>query len=109
MKATKHNSIKSMPVNEMKNFEFIIWAHGYLELCPTIPLDRKKLYILKNHLNLVKAVEGELGPLNQEIYVLISDHIDKAVTQHQLATLKSKLSEMINELVKEETESRNAG
>jgi hypothetical protein len=61
----------------MKNYEFVVWLEGYLDLCPADRFDVAKLRIVRNHLNLVKAVEGELGPLNTEIFRYISDLIDK--------------------------------
>jgi hypothetical protein len=58
----------------MKNSEFIIWLQGYLELCDD-SINKKKLRIMKNHLNLVKAVEGQLNDLNQIFYEKISNYI----------------------------------
>ena len=61
----------------MLNYEFLTWLEGYLDLCPDSAVNTKKLRIIRNHLNLVIAVEGELGPLNQEIYDLVSVAIEK--------------------------------
>jgi hypothetical protein len=60
----------------MKNSEFIVWLQGYLELCPEDILDIRKLRIIRNHLNLVQAVEGQLSDLNQSYRTWISDLID---------------------------------
>ena len=51
----------------MTNYEFACWVRGYLQLCPDVPLTTKRLYILKNHLNLVCAVSGSLGEKNQSV------------------------------------------
>ncbi len=56
----------------MGNYEFIVWHEGYLDLCPDRQLDAKRLRILRNHLNLVRELEGQLGPVNSESYDLIS-------------------------------------
>ena len=60
----------------MRNYEFVVWLEGYLDLCPAGDLDAKKLRIIRNHLNLVREVEGQLGPLNAGIYDLISGPVD---------------------------------
>jgi len=61
----------------MTNYEFVVWLEGYLDLCLDSVPDVRKLRIIRNHLNLVKAVEGSLGPLNTEIYELISEAISR--------------------------------
>ncbi len=57
---------KERAYRKMKNREVQWWLMGFLELCDK-PLDQKKLTIIKNHLNLVRAVEGELDELNTAI------------------------------------------
>ena len=60
----------------MKNYEFVVWLEGYIDLCDESELTAKKLIVIRNHLNLVKAVEGELGELNAGIYDIISSDIN---------------------------------
>jgi amino acid permease len=52
----------------MTNREFLIWLLGYFQLCVGDNLDRKKLFIIKNHLNLVKAVDGAFNEVNAKIF-----------------------------------------
>lgn len=52
----------------MTNYEFATWVRGFLQLCPEIPLNRRKVQIIKNHLNLVASVEAELGEKNRLVY-----------------------------------------
>jgi hypothetical protein len=56
----------------MKNPEFVVWLQGYIELCDDDAIDIKKLRIIRNHLNLVKAVEGELSDINTQFFDLVS-------------------------------------
>lgn len=51
----------------MTNIEFKYWLQGYYQLSNTISLQPKQLYIVHNHLKLVKAVEGSLSPENESI------------------------------------------
>ena len=59
----------------MKNSEFIVWLQGYLELCPDDVIDRRKIRIIRNDLNLVKAVEGELSELNRRFFEVTSTYL----------------------------------
>jgi hypothetical protein len=51
----------------MKNREVRWWLLGFCELCDK-PLDKKRLFTIKNHLNLAKAIEGNLDEPNALIY-----------------------------------------
>lgn len=44
----------------MTNDEFKCWINGYLELSTEEWINTKQLIIIKNHINLVKAVDGVL-------------------------------------------------
>ena len=66
----------------MKNYEFICWLEGYRDLCSDDRVTPKKLRILRNHLNLVRAVEGALGEINESIMQEISRLLDNDVSQH---------------------------
>lgn len=46
----------------MTNDEFIYWLKGFSELSKNKVLDKKKIWIINNHANLVIAVEGKLNP-----------------------------------------------
>jgi hypothetical protein len=79
----------------MTNFEFLVWLLGFLELCDPQPLTRTMLYIIRNHGNLVKAVEKDgLGPLNTEIYDMVSDALDDE-SQRQSTRLFDALTEKV--------------
>jgi cobyrinic acid a,c-diamide synthase len=76
----------------MYNYEFVVWLEGYLDVCRDDTLTVKKLRIIRNHLNLVKAAEKEgLGPLNLEIYDMISQHIDAQSDERVLQEFKTEL------------------
>jgi hypothetical protein len=52
----------------MTNAEFAAWVRGYVELCPQDTLTPGKLQIIRNHLNLVSAVDGQLDGRNEECF-----------------------------------------
>lgn len=79
----------------MYNREFVRWMEGYFELMPEDALDRKKLFIIKNHLNLVMAVEGKLGELNAGIFKDITKAIDENYEAKKLKELRSNIQEKI--------------
>ena len=83
----------------MKNYEFVVWLEGYLDLCESSELTLKKLHIIRNHLHLVKAVEGELGKFNQKIYDKIALAIDSP--QKNLVLYQQMLRDEINHFLKE--------
>ena len=85
----------------MKNYEFIVWLEGYLDVCSSDTLNRKKLYIIKNHLNLVKGVEGFLGEVNTQIYNLISNKLEMSETEIILESenILLELQTIVNELL----------
>ena len=68
----------------MKNYEFICWLEGYRDLCSDDRVTPKKLRILRNHLNLVRAVEGALGEINESIMQEISRLLDNDVSQEEM-------------------------
>lgn len=59
----------------MTNREFVLWLWGFLELCLPQMITRKMLYIIRNHMNLVLAVDGSFGEFNQKIYDRISQEL----------------------------------
>lgn len=59
---------------QMKNSECVVWIQGYLEIIPYQKIDRPKLRIIRNHLNLVQAVGGQLTPSNRSIKRML-DHV----------------------------------
>jgi hypothetical protein len=75
----------------MTNYEFACWVRGFLQLCPDVLLDNKKVQILKNHLNLVAAVEGQLGGVNQLIFNEIQNFPNGAKNAGAYADLKKIL------------------
>jgi hypothetical protein len=80
----------------MTNREFVVWLIGFLELCEPVAIDRKMLFILKNHLNLVIAVEKELGEINQQIYNEVTRLLDQKQDGVELFNwLKNLLSHLL--------------
>ena len=63
----------------MRNTEFAEWLYGYYALGGAKQLTPKQLWIIKNHLNLVFAVEQQLDADNQwlddQIVALANDNI----------------------------------
>ena len=72
----------------MKNYEFICWLEGYLDLCPDDEITPKKLRIIRNHLNLVVAVEGKLGEINQLIMSEVTRLLDNSSPNEDLNLFK---------------------
>lgn len=75
----------------MTNYEYACWVRGYLQLCPDISLDRKKIIILKNHLNLVAAVSGNLGEKNQMVFNRIVEIQQNSANQSTYEAFKQFL------------------
>ena len=57
----------------MLNSEFTHWLYGYCKLESNSKLTPKQLWIIKNHLNLVYAVEGHLDEPNAWLEHIILD------------------------------------
>jgi hypothetical protein len=51
----------------MTNKEFYYWLNGYFTLNPVPLVSQREIAIIKNHLNLVKEVDGFLSEDNQKI------------------------------------------
>ena len=81
----------------MKNSEFAIWMKGYFELCQEDMLNHKKLYIIKNHLNLVHAVETCLTPANENIFRAVTSALNEgnSISQSALGALKAYVKAQI--------------
>ena len=62
----------------MYNREFHVWMAGYLELCPENVVGRQQLYIIKNHLRLVEAVDGQLDPANRRIFEQVNAALEQS-------------------------------
>jgi hypothetical protein len=67
----------------MTNKEFTYWLQGFFMLEEDITLSQEQLLIIKNHLNLTKAVDGELTKTNLEIeeYLTSTDYSEKHLQQ----------------------------
>ncbi len=63
----------------MHNHEFAEWLFGYLSLSEASDFKPRQLWIIKNHLNLVQAVDGELDTnnawLDNQIVQLAKDNV----------------------------------
>lgn len=63
----------------MRNNDFTEWLYGYCALSNTQHLNAKQLWIIKNHLNLVQAVDGHLNDnnrwLDEQIIALAKDNL----------------------------------
>lgn len=71
-----------------------------MDVCKDDILTLKKLRMIRNHLNLVKAAEKEgLGSLNTQIYTLISRHIDMESDEQRLRKLKAEISQMLKDFL----------
>jgi hypothetical protein len=85
----------------MLNYEFVLWIEGYIDLCPNSDLSSKKLRVIRNHLNLVKAVEGQLGDFNNTIFQNISYHIANQSNQQTLNNFRDHLSRELKNFLQE--------
>jgi len=61
----------------MTNDEFKCWINGYLVLSTEDYINMKQLAIIKNHINLVKSVDGVLDVNIQHFLAMIEDNIKK--------------------------------
>jgi hypothetical protein len=87
----------------MTNREFVLWLWGFLELCAPQSISRKMLYIIRNHMNLVLAVDGKFGDFNQLIYDRISRELVSAKVEDNSVLfdyLKSIVCARLNEIEK---------
>lgn len=59
----------------MSNDEFQAWVQGYMLLAQDKPLNEQQIFIIKNHANLVEAVDGPLTLDNQ----MLINHLNVGV------------------------------
>jgi hypothetical protein len=78
----------------MKNIELYRWIQGYMQLCPNDTWTLHKTYIVRNHVNLVVAVEGSLGEYNQELYRLSEAVVNATAEAAQKTALEKMLTYM---------------
>ena len=84
----------------MHNYEFAVWLDGYRSIVGAGTLDRKQAFIIRNHLNLVKAVTGGLGDCNDILFNLVTLYREDARDAHSTAVL-FKIAPMIGRLQNE--------
>jgi hypothetical protein len=80
----------------MTNREFLIWLLGYIQLCAGDGLNRKRLFIIKNHLNLVRAVEGHFSGVNTKIWDAVVEHLEKDSHDDDLVPMKAQLERWVH-------------
>jgi hypothetical protein len=78
----------------MTNDEFKCWINGYLTLSTEDFISIKQLVIIKNHINLVKAIEGSLD-LNIEHFLSMIEENMKKETLNHLSELKETWSKYL--------------
>lgn len=61
----------------MTNDEFKCWINGYLVLSTEDYINMKQLVIIKNHINLVKSVDGALDLNVEHFLAMIEENIKK--------------------------------
>lgn len=61
----------------MTNDEFKCWINGYLALSTEDFINMKQLAIIKNHINLVKSVEGFLDLNIEHFLAAIEENVKK--------------------------------
>jgi len=59
----------------MTNDEFQAWLQGYVFLTQDLPLDNHQIFIIKNHANLVKEIDGKLTFDNQ----MLINHLESGI------------------------------
>jgi len=79
----------------MTHDEFKCWISGYLTLSTENFMDVNQLTIIKNHINLVKSVDGSLD-LNVEHFLAMIEGNIKTETILNLSDLKETWSNRLN-------------
>ena len=69
------------------NHEFLIWLDGFRSIVRAREVNRQQCFIIRNHLNLVKAVTGPLDPGNSAVFDLVSGYRSDAADTHSTETL----------------------
>ncbi|MEM7617469.1 MAG: hypothetical protein AAF195_03715 [Pseudomonadota bacterium] len=80
----------------MKNSEFRAWLSGYFAVASDDRLNREKIFIIGNHLNLVKAVEGNLDEFNQKIFDLV-DKVFQDSTEENIIAAQKQMVKWLSE------------
>ena len=75
----------------MTNDEFKCWINGYLSLSTEYFINMRQLTIIKNHINLVKSVDGVLD-LNVEHFLATIEENIKTETIINFSDLKEAWS-----------------
>ena len=78
----------------MKNQEARLWLLGFYELAEC-PIDRRILFILKNHLNLVHVVEGALDETNTWIYDEVARLINNNSPDSEIRIFQERLKNLL--------------
>jgi len=78
----------------MKNQEARLWLLGFYELAEC-PIDRRILFILKNHLNLVHVVEGALDETNAWIYNEVVQLIESNSPESEIRVFQERLRNLL--------------
>lgn len=76
----------------MTNDEFKCWINGYLALSTEDFINMKQLAIIKNHINLVKSIDGPLD-LNVEHFLAMIEENIAARTVISFSDLKERWSD----------------
>lgn len=66
----------------MTNEDFKYWINGYLALSTEDFISKNQLTVIKNHINLVKAVEKNLDESIQQLLTFINEGINQDTTIH---------------------------
>lgn len=87
----------------MTNEEFRLWLGGFFELADEdVPMIKRQLFIIGNHLNLAEAVEGKLDSFNEEFRRAIRAELDilpepeSTASPELVAELQAKLAARIS-------------
>jgi hypothetical protein len=73
--------------DSVHNHEFVIWLDGFRSIVRAPEINRQQCFIIRNHLNLVKAVTGPLDAGNSAVFDLISGYRSDVADTHSTETL----------------------
>lgn len=84
----------------MKSIEFMYWLQGYFEVCECTQITEKQYQVIKNHLNMVKIVEGkEMWPFCHWLEGVMDVITTPEPSIEQTNIIKNKLNGIFDHVV----------
>jgi hypothetical protein len=84
----------------MKSIEFMYWLQGYFEVCESIEINQRQYQVIKNHLNMVKIVDGkEMWPFCHWLEGVMDIINTPEPSKEQTLIIKNKLNGIFEHVV----------